>query len=124
MADRSDQAAPSPSAQNDLPIGTYIGPGGDMSLQTSRRIWRSSSRPSPASILSRSFSAHHVPSRHGVHFPHDSWLKKRVVMWAARTMHVVLSMKITEPEPSIVPASASASKSIVMSMVSSQGALA
>ena len=74
--------------------------------------------------LSSTFTAHHVPSRHGVHLPHDSCSKNSVVTSALRTMQVVSSMKTTAPEPSIVPASFSASKSIAMSVVVSSGALA
>ena len=34
---------------------------------------KSSSVPRPSSILRRIFAVHVVPSRHGVHWPHDSW---------------------------------------------------
>ena len=44
------------------------------------------------------------PSRHGVHWPHDSREKNLVMRQAARTVQVWSSMTTTEPEPSMEPA--------------------
>ena len=49
------------------------------------------------------------PSRHGVHWPHDSREKNLVIRQAARTAQVWSSMTTTEPDPSIEPASATSS---------------
>src|SRR6185312_1396681 len=53
----------SPSAQNARPR---------MLSQISRSFSTSSSVPSPCSSRSRMRTSQNVPSRHGVHFPHDS----------------------------------------------------
>jgi hypothetical protein len=45
-----------------------------------------------------------VPSRHGVHLPHDSRAKKRTTRRQAFTASVVSSMTTIAPEPSIEPA--------------------
>src|SRR5262249_8213988 len=47
---------------------------------TSARISRSSRRPCPARIRSRICNIQPVPSRHGVHCPHDSCEKKRAIL--------------------------------------------
>lgn len=57
-------AAPSPSAQKDLPL---------MLSAMSSSFSRSPSTPSPASIRLSNWTSQYVPSRHGVHFPQDSW---------------------------------------------------
>src|SRR5262249_7240651 len=44
-------------------------------LQMRARRSTSSTRPSPSSIRSRTLKSQGVPSRHGVHWPHDSWEK-------------------------------------------------
>ena len=49
------------------------------------------------------------PSRHGVHWPHDSREKNLVIRQAARTTQVAESMTTTEPEPSMEPASPTSS---------------
>ena len=51
------------------------------------------------------------PSRHGVHLPHDSSLRKRRKYRATSTMQVCSSITIMPPEPIIEPASASACRS-------------
>ena len=53
----------SPSAQNARPV---------MLSQMSRSFSTSSSVPWPCSSRSRMRTSQNVPSRHGVHFPHDS----------------------------------------------------
>ena len=57
----------------------------------------------------RIISSQVVPSRHGVHCPHDSCAKNLTTLSAAWTMQVWSSMTITAPEPSIDPAPAVAS---------------
>ena len=57
--------APSPSAQKERPM---------MLSHKSRSFARSSSDPDPFSRSLRICTSHHVPSRQGVHFPHDSCL--------------------------------------------------
>ena len=57
------QAAASTSAQNERP---------EILLQMLRRRSTSSMRPEPAMIRSWIFTSQLVPSRHGVHLPHDS----------------------------------------------------
>ena len=49
------------------------------------------------------------PSRHGVHCPHDSRQKNRVIRHAARTTQVVSSITTIEPDPSMDPASPTSS---------------
>ena len=49
------------------------------------------------------FSIQPVPSRHGVHFPHDSCAKNFASRHATRIGSVVSSNTITAPEPSITP---------------------
>ncbi len=44
-----------------------------MLSQVSSRVSMSSSVPLPASIRRRIWTIQYVPSRHGVHLPHDSW---------------------------------------------------
>src|SRR5581483_854027 len=56
-------AAPSPSAQKDLPL---------MLSATSASLARSSSSPLPSSIPRSSWTSQYVPSRQGVHLPQDS----------------------------------------------------
>src|SRR5690606_30489269 len=48
----------------------------DMSVSRLLRTSTSSMVPWPRSILRSSRAVHAVPSRHGVHWPHDSWEKK------------------------------------------------
>ncbi len=49
-------------------------------------------------------SSQFVPSRHGVHLPHDSRAKNRTTRRQAFTASVVSSMTTMAPEPSIEPA--------------------
>ena len=58
------ETAPSASAQKDL---------NNMFWPTSFIRSMSSIRPWPCSIRRSTRVIHHVPSRHGVHFPQDSW---------------------------------------------------
>src|SRR5438067_11930856 len=87
--------AKSPSAQSTLP---EISPDSESSRS------RSAGAPRPASIRDRLLNSHDVPSRHGVHLPHDSWRKNSSISAAARTMHVSSSSTISDAEPSIEPA--------------------
>src|SRR5262249_44259426 len=58
--------AKSPSAQRTLPL---ISPDSDFSRS------RSFETPRPCSMRARIPASQAVPSRHGVHLPHDSWRK-------------------------------------------------
>ena len=76
-----------------------------MLSHTSIRSSRSWGRPWPDSMRRMIFSSQPLPSRQGVHCPHDSLWKKRTRRQAARTAQVVSSSTITEPEPIIDPPS-------------------
>ena len=82
-----------------------------MFLQTERSSCGSLGRPSPCSMRVSSSSIQLVPSRQGVHWPHDSWLKNLASRATERTMQVESSITITAAEPSIEPALVMVSKS-------------
>src|SRR5436190_15815154 len=65
IADCIGHAAASPSGQNDLP---------SMLSQISSINFASSGRPPPDAMRSNILTSQSVPSRHGVHQPHDSCL--------------------------------------------------
>ena len=65
-----------PSTQMVVWAGGQVTPG-EMLSHTSMSRSRSDSRPWPSSIRSRIFSSQPLPSRQGVHWPHDSRWKKR-----------------------------------------------
>ena len=48
-----------------------------------------------------------VPTRHGMHLPHDSVMQNSMKYLATSTMHDVSSMTIMPPEPMIEPSLAS-----------------
>src|ERR671916_857321 len=81
---------------------------GLMLSQMSSSLSTSAGRPWPSSMRRRIFSSHDVPSRHGVHLPHDSRAKKRTTRQAALTASVVSSITTMAPEPSIDPAAPTA----------------
>src|SRR5579859_74646 len=54
-------------------------------------------------IASMRFSSQYVPSRHGVHLPQLSCLKKWITFRAAHTMSTVSSRRITDADPRIEP---------------------
>src|SRR5262249_44837447 len=87
--------AKSPSAHSTLPL---------ISPERESRRSRSPGTPRPCSIRVRILCSQEVPSRHGVHLPHDSWRKNSSMSAAERTMHVSSSSTINEAEPSIDPA--------------------
>ena len=60
-----------PSGQIVVCFGGHTSPGLMLS-ETSMRRSTSEGRPSPARIRARMRSSQVVPSRHGVHLPHDS----------------------------------------------------
>src|SRR4051812_36924834 len=62
--------AKSPRAQSTLP---------PISLETESNRSRSSSRPPPSWIRTSVLCSHWVPSRHGVHLPHDSMRKNSII---------------------------------------------
>src|ERR1017187_6610771 len=88
--------------------GGQLTPGLSLS-QTSINRLSSCSRPPPCSIRYMIRSNQPDPSRHGVHWPHDSRKKNLVMRQDARTAQVVSSMTTTEPEPSIEPAAPTSS---------------
>ena len=49
------------------------------------------------------FSIQPVPSRHGVHFPHDSCAKNLASRHATSSGSTESSNTITAPEPSVTP---------------------
>src|SRR5581483_4635310 len=102
-ADVIDEGIDGPRTQIVVCRGGQDKPGAMLS-HTSNRRSRSSSRPAPLSMRYMTLSSQPDPSRHGVHWPHDSWWKKRVIRHAARTAHVVSSMTTIDPEPSMNPA--------------------
>jgi hypothetical protein len=93
---------------------------GLMLSHTSRSMSTSLARPWPPRIRSRIVASQPVPSRQGVHLPHDSWAKKRTTRWQARTMSVVSSITMMAPEPSIDPAPPTAPASSGRSRCSSK----
>ena len=60
----------------------------------------SSASPFPLTIRPAILFIQYVPSRHGVHFPHDSCLKKLTVLLTSQAMSTVSSNIMTEAEPS------------------------
>jgi hypothetical protein len=74
-----------------------------MTLDNSVSWSRSSGRPSPRVIRSRIVSNCWVPSRHGVHLPHDSSAVNSRKNLATSTMQLVSSIPTMPPEPTIAP---------------------
>ena len=64
----------------------------------------SPSRPSPCSRRLSTSSIQFVPSRQGVHWPQDSWLKNLARRATERTMQTVSSITMIAAEPSMEPA--------------------
>src|SRR5205823_186844 len=112
-----DEGMDGPSTQIVVCLGGQDKPGAMLS-HTSNSRSRSSSRPAPSSMRYMTLSSQPAPSRHGVHWPHDSWWKKRVMRQAARTAQVVSSMTTIDPEPSMDPALPTSSWSRGMSILS------
>src|SRR6187200_2261901 len=79
--------AKSPRAHSTLP---------EISLESESSRSRSPGTPRPDSMRLRILNSQLVPSRHGVHLPHDSWRKNSSMSAAARTMHVSSSSTISE----------------------------
>src|SRR5437763_3638064 len=100
----------SPRAQNDRPR---------MLSQMSSSSGRSSSRPCPASIRRTVFASQGVPSRQGIHFPHDSCAKNSLMLsWALRMQTSSgIMMKLADPKDE--PASRYPSYESEMSMFAS-----
>src|SRR5262249_8223162 len=98
MADTAD----GPSGQIVVWLKGALSPG-QMVSPTSRSMSRSTARPSPFHMRYRTFSIQPVPSRHGVHLPHDSWAKNLARRQATLMGSVSWSKTITAPEPSITP---------------------
>src|SRR5262249_33788136 len=83
--DAIGETAEGPSGQLVVCRGGHATPGLMLS-HTSSSIATSLGRPRPAMMRDRIFSSQAVPSRHGVHLPHDSRAKKRTTRWQALTM--------------------------------------
>src|SRR5689334_20035833 len=66
-------------------------------------VSRSSGVPSPATMRSRIFVVHAVPSRHCVHWAQLSCAKNRAARAICFTRFCASSITMTPPEPSIVP---------------------
>ena len=85
---------------------------------------RSSRRPSPASMRRRILWSQGVPSRQGVHWPHDSCAKNFARFAAASTMQVSSFMTMIAAEPSMDFFAARPSKSSGQSSISSAVSIA
>ena len=84
--------------------GQRDGPG-EMLSQTSRAGRGRSGRPWPSRMRCRIFSSQVVPSRHGVHLPHDSRAKNRTTRrQALHRRRWSRPSRRWRPEPSIEPA--------------------
>ena len=74
-----------------------------MNSDNSSSSSRSFNSPCPSVILSKISSMRPVPSLQGVHFPHDSSLQNSMKNRATSTMHLLSSMTIKPPEPTMAP---------------------
>src|SRR6056300_443910 len=108
------ETADGPRGQIVVILGGHDKPG-EMLSQTSSSKFISEVLPLPLAILSSIISSHVVPSRHGVHWPHDSCAKKLTMLFAALTRFVSSSIITTAPEPSIELLLATSSIVIFMS---------
>ena len=99
---RTGATRASPIGQNECPA---------MPSQRVDKLSISPDLPRPASILSRISRMRREPTRQGVHLPHDSWTKKRIVRLTTSTIHVSSLMTIIAPVPNADPAAANDSKS-------------
>src|SRR5512139_3823043 len=99
---RTGLGAVPPKAHSEAPMAVS-----DISCSSSM----SPSFPFPFVILVRILSICLMPSRHGVHLPHDSSFSKLRKYLATSTMQVLSSITIMPPEPMIAPTLASSSKS-------------
>src|SRR5690242_13969639 len=102
MDEVTELVAPSPSAQNERPR---------MLSDRSTSVSMSSSVPRPASNRSYTPTYQYVPSRHGVHLPHDSCLKNSDHFNTACTTQSSSSKIWTADVPFIEPALTTESKS-------------
>src|SRR5579859_2249371 len=59
--------------------------------------------PRAPRIRPRISSCRFVPTRHGTHWPHDSWPKKLAMRMSIAPRSAVSSSTITAPEPSVAP---------------------
>src|SRR4029453_7566120 len=102
-AEAIGDTADGPSGQIVVCLGGQV-MAGLMLSQMSSSLLTSEGRPWPSSMRRRIFSSQAVPSRHGVHLPHDSRAKKRTTRQAALTASVVSSLTNMEPHPRLAPA--------------------
>ena len=84
----------------------------------------SSALPSPSSMRESTRWSQGVPSRHGVHWPHDSCEKNLARFVAASTMHVSSFITMIAADPSIDFLAARPSKSSGQSSISSAVSIA
>src|ERR1019366_9378911 len=87
-------AVPSPNAQMVLPMMPFA-----MSCRLSSSAWLA--WPSSSLVVIR--RSHALPSRHGVHCPHDSWRWNCIRFWKHQSGSVPSAMTVTQQVPSIVP---------------------
>src|SRR5436309_1469316 len=86
---------PAPSASPQMVVPGMI----PIRSATSTSTSRSSRRPCPRRSRSVILSIQPVPSRHGVHWPHDSWLKNWQTLCRTSTTLVWSSMTVTAAVP-------------------------
>jgi len=94
IIDRKGIGTACPKPQNDV--------SSIVSARLSRRS-KSLSFPLPLEIESKIDTANRVPSRQGVHFPHDSCSKNSIATFAASTAQVSVSIARMTPEPIETP---------------------
>src|SRR4029450_10584410 len=102
-ADAMGDTADGPSGQIVVCLGDQVMDGLMLSLMSSSLLM-SDGRPWPSRMRRRIFSSQVVPSRQGVHLPHDSRAKNRTTRQAALTASVVSSMTTMAPEPRLAAA--------------------
>src|SRR5690606_24487040 len=101
------ETADGPSGQIVVILGGQLRPTlipSDTAMSRSRSI----ALPCPSSIRRRIISIQVVPSRQGVHWPHDSWAETRTPRSAARTTQASSSMPATRRDRIVGPAPATA----------------
>ena len=74
-----------------------------MTLESERSSSRSSMRPLPSVMPSRISSIRLVPSRQGMHLPHDSCCVNPRKYLAKATMQLPVSVTMSPPDPIMLP---------------------
>ena len=106
MADAIDDGMDGPSTQMVVCWGGQVSAGGDVVAGVEQQVEVLLAARDRSRCARMIFSSQPAPSRHGVHWPHDSRKKNLVMRQAARTAQVWSSITTTEPEPSMEPAAA------------------